>query len=294
MGSRFPIRYLVCVCDLYVSIIPYNLGKSRAILFPCQFFLERVNILDKNSALQPLSELQLKEQFDTIVEFLSAVHPTLLLQEGYKPCIEIRPILRSEKKEYILNRSLNLWDLSDASLKRLMSFLDRHNGKPTCIYYSVFSFDNNMDAVTAQGKKAKTGKITKMSALNTDEIALDFDKIGYNEFIEIKERFEAMGIYAIWVFSGHGYQAHILLDKSLSDKNMLKRAVYKFRSKGFDCDEACIDPARVMRLPGTFNCKCLTDAAMTKSNPRTVPSYLRVQPDILWIQFSTSWTVFPM
>ena len=214
-----------------------------------------------------LSELQLQEQFDTIVHFLSAVHPTLLKQDGYKPCVEIRPINRGEKKDYMLNRSLNIWDLTEASKTRLRKFLQRHSGKPTCIYYSVFTFDNTMEAVTSEGKKAKPGKITKASALSTDEIALDFDHIGYEDFIRIKERFEAMGIFALWVFSGHGYQGHILLDKALSDKNILKRAVYKFRAKGFPCDDSCIDPARIMRLPGTFNCKSIADNSYDELEP---------------------------
>lgn len=217
--------------------------------------------MDTDDKLMTLSQLQLQEQHETIVEFLKAVHPTLLQTEGYKPCIEIRPIYRGEKKSYIMNRSLNLWDLSTSSLGRLMTFLERHNGQPSCMYYSVFTFDNKMEAVTVDGKKAKAGKITKSSALSTDEIALDFDNIGYEEYSKIRDRFEAMGIFALWVFSGHGYQAHILLEKPLTDKNILKRAVYYFRSKGFPCDDACIDPARVMRLPGTFNCKCVSDSA---------------------------------
>lgn len=223
--------------------------------------------MDTNDKLMSLSKLQLQEQFETIVEFLKEVHPTLLVEEGYKPCIELRPIYRGEKKSYMMNRSLNLWDLSESSQGRLKTFLERHNGQPSCIYYSVFTFDNTMDAVTVSGKKAKAGKITKASALSTDEIALDFDNIDYDQYVEIRERFESMGIFALWVFSGHGYQAHILLEKPLSDKNILKSAVYRFRAKGFSCDDACIDPARVMRLPGTYNCKCIADPSFEELEP---------------------------
>jgi len=254
---------LICMNPLYHTFAK-NQVASKIFLTR---FLEGVIIVGKEDTLSALSELQLQEQYDTILEFLRATHPTLLLEEGYKPCVEIRPINRGAKRDYMLNRSLNLWDLSEESLVRLKKFLNRHNGKPTCIYYSVFTFDNQMEAVTTQGKKAKPGKITSESALSTDEIALDFDNIGYNDYLQIKERLEALGIFALWVFSGHGYQAHILLDKALSDKNILMRAVYKFRSKGFYCDDACIDPARVMRLPGTFNCKCIADDTYDELEP---------------------------
>lgn len=208
--------------------------------------------------LIPLSELQLQEQLSTIVGFLSEVHPSLIADgKSFKPCIEIRPVYRGEGRNYILKRSFNLWDLSEKTKNLLYAFLQRHNGQPTCLYYSVFSYDNVTEAVTAKGEKAKPGKITSSTALYTNEVALDFDNIDYGEYIKLITQFESMGIHAIWVFSGHGYQAHILLEEDLYDKTVLKRVVYKFRAKGFDCDPACIDPARVMRLPGTFNCKCL-------------------------------------
>lgn len=214
-----------------------------------------------------LNDAQLEEQLSTIVDFLSEVHPSLLSEAGYKPCVEIRPINRGEKREFILNKSLNIWDLSDNTIERIKAFLERHNGKPTCLFYSVFTYDNAMESVTSKGTKAKPGKITKASALSTEEIALDFDNIGYEEHLELVERFQEMGIHALWVFSGHGYQAHILIDGSITDKDILKRVVYKFRSKGFNCDTSCIDPARVMRLPGTFNCKCVSDDSYDDVEP---------------------------
>jgi len=141
----------------------------------------------------------------------------------------------------------------------LREFLKRHNGKPDCLYYSVFTYDNNKKSVTKEGKASKPGKITSSAAIYAEEIAIDFDGIGFEEYTNLVDRFEDLGIYALWVFTGHGYHAHILLNEALKDKNLLRRLVYKFRSKGFDCDNACVDPARVMRLPGTFNNKCFQD-----------------------------------
>lgn len=221
-----------------------------------------------------MTAAQLEDQLHQIVHFLSAVHPSLLQTDGYRPCVELRPILRVEptgnpRSTYVLRRSLQIWDLEERSLERLRAFLERHNGQPTCLYYSVFDYNNNADAKTAKGEKAKTGKITTASAMGAQEIALDFDHLNFEEYIELIDRFESLGLYATWVSSGHGYQAHILLEHRVTEKNALRQMVYKFRSKGFDCDPACIDPARVMRLPATYNLKCLKDEeyAHERENP---------------------------
>ncbi len=206
----------------------------------------------------PRSPEEAQAQLNSICDFLALVHPSLVnAPEGFRPCVEIRPILRG-KKDFALSKSLNLWDLSSESISRLREFLKLHHGQPTCIYYSVFTYDNHMKSMTKRGTQAKAGKITVASALDTSEIALDFDGIGYEDYTRLVDRLEEMGIHALWVFTGHGYQAHILLDEPLKDKSILKSFVFLARAKGFDCDPACVDPARVMRLPGTRNCKCFT------------------------------------
>ena len=216
--------------------------------------------MQEQNELLTLLPWQLEEQIETITYFLKSVHPHLNGGEGFRPCVEIRPINRGEE-DFMLSKSLMLWDLQPESIERLRTFLSRHNGFPSCLFYSVFSYDNHTQCKSNTSKSSKSSRITTNSALSVSEIALDFDNISFEEYIELVDRFEDLGIYAIWVFSGHGYQAHILLDKELEDKDFLRRCVYKFRSKGFDCDPACIDPARLMRLPYTYNCKCFKDAA---------------------------------
>ena len=150
-----------------------------------------------------------QEQLNTIRAFLALVHPSLVTApEGFRPCVEIRPILRGIK-DYELSRSLTLWDLSPESVSRLRTFLDQHHDQPCCIYYSVFTFDNQMKSMTKKGTQAKAGKITVASAVNTCEIALDFDGIGHEEYIALVERMDSIGIRTMWVFTGHGYQAHL-------------------------------------------------------------------------------------
>jgi len=210
-----------------------------------------------------LTAEELEQQLETIVSFLKSVHPSLLNKDGYKPCVELRPIPRGmtkdDKNYYALTWSLNIWSLDDAAIERIRNFLMRHNGKTTCLFYSVFTYDNSIK-VMKNGRETKADKITSSAALAAEEIALDFDNISEDGYIELVDRFEDLGIQALWTSSGHGYQAHILLDAPLGDKDLLKQAVYTFRSKGFNCDAHCVDPARVMRLPGTFNNKCFKEA----------------------------------
>lgn len=213
----------------------------------------------KNPLLN-FSDEQLETQLETIVCFLSAVHPTLTAEHGYKPCVEIRPIPRSTSKKGRGAKSFVLWDFSEGTRKRLISFLKKWNGHQVCFYYSVYSFDNQkMVARKDTGELVRASSISNETALSTNEIALDFDHVSYDDYKQLVDRFEKLDLYAWWVYTGHGYQAHILLESPISNKNILRQLVYKFRSKGFDCDPVCVDPARVMRLPGTYNCKCFVD-----------------------------------
>ena len=194
----------------------------------------------------------LVESKKEIIDFLGKTHPSLL--EGNSQCIEIRPITRNDYN-FNLSKSLNLWNLNDKSTKRIDNFLELHNETPYCLYYSVFTFNYDKPVSTKAGKPAKKGRITAEGAEYTEEIALDFDGVSEEEFFKLKNDFEKTHLKPIWVFTGHGYHCHILLNEKVRDKELLKKAVYLFRSKGFNCDTACIDPARVMRLPFTYNYK---------------------------------------
>ncbi len=217
-------------------------------------------------------------QLDRIIHFLSVIHPALTAEATSRPCIEIRPILRG-KKDFKLSRSLNLWDLSEKSISYLKTFLELHNGEPCCLYYSVYSFDNNADVTTQRGTKGVKGKISSNTALFTTEIVLDFDNIDYKAFKSLSKDIKKLGINPMWVYTGHGYQAHILLNERAYDKNILFYMVHLFRSKGFMCDESCVDPARVMRLPETFNCKCFVDE--TYANEQESPPKCEIVADSL-------------
>ena len=205
------------------------------------------------------TEADMEAQLKTIVKFLSTVHPELNNSSYQSSCVELRPINRSQAFNIRLNRSLNLWRLDDNSIDRLRDYLFIHNGEPYCMYYSVFGFDYQKEAYTKSGAKAKKGKITSDSALFSHEIVLDFDDISYVEFEVLVENFEAIGIEGIWIFTGHGYQLHILLEVPMLASTSLYKLIYLFRAKGFMCDPTCVDSARLMRLPFTYNCKCFSN-----------------------------------
>lgn len=205
------------------------------------------------------TETELEAQLKTVVDFLGEVHPELNNNSYQSSCVELRPISRSGEFNISLNRSLNLWRLDEKSVDLLRDFLNKHNGQPYCLYYSVFAFDYQKEALTKTGNKAIKGKITTDSALFTNEIVLDFDNISYFEFTEIEKCLSKIGLKGLWVFTGHGYQMHILLNETLQDTRLLYQLVYLFRAKGFDCDPNCVDAARLMRLPFTYNCKCFAN-----------------------------------
>lgn len=196
-------------------------------------------------------------QLETILSFLKNVHPTLLNENGYRPCVEIRPIMRDGKT--IPGKSFNIWDLSKSNITRLKNFLHKLNGTPVCLFYSVYHFDNNKEVLNKAGQLQRQTRITANNAIGTYEIALDFDNIEYEEYVSLVDRFEEIGIFALWVSSGHGYQAHIILSEEIRDKKAIKNVVSLMREKGFNCDPTCTDAARIMRLPGTYNCKCFVD-----------------------------------
>lgn len=217
-----------------------------------------------------LTETELEAQAKIIVDFLLTVHPELKNKSLQNSCVELRPINRSPDNFNIrLNRSLNLWRLDEKAIDILKDYLNKHNGQPYCMYYSVFAYDYNKDAYTKAGIKAKKGKITSEAAMFTNELVFDFDGINYVDFEGISRELAFVGLEGLWVFTGHGYQLHLLLDKPLYDERMLFRIVYLFRSKGLMCDTSCIDSARLMRLPFTYNCKCFSQEAFDEeyNNP---------------------------
>ena len=215
-----------------------------------------------------------EEQFKGILKFLKLVHPNL---EKDDYAIEIRPIQRGEYS-YKHSSSLNLWRYDKKSLSFLERFLDKHYNEPNCLYYSVFRFDTSIKSKTMSGREASHGKITSMSAKLAETIVFDFDNIGESRRQELVIMFEKYNLKLSWIFTGNGFHGLIHLSNNLTDPHLIKKLVSFFNNEGFDIDSSCVDAARIMRLPYTYNYKDINNPKIAElveiSNSRYSVEYL--------------------
>lgn len=205
-------------------------------------------------------EVTIDEQVKNIQYFLTKTHPSL--NRDYNDyCIEIRPIQRTKGYDYALSRPLNIWKFNSTSIEYLKDFLEKHQDKPYCLYYSIFYFDYEYPT-------KRKGYITSAASRCTEEIAIDFDNTNETKFLEYKDLLYSAGLEGLWTFTGHGYHLHLLLKDRIFDNAILLKMVYLLKSRGFyGVDTACIDTARVMRLPFTYNYKMLKDNKYQDEEP---------------------------
>lgn len=201
-----------------------------------------------------------EEQLEGIIDFLKKTHKSL--HNTYNDyCIELRPIQRTKGYDYKLSRPLNIWKLDEKAIAHLKEFLDLHDDKPYCLYYSIFFFDYDYPT-------KRKGYITSAASRFTEEIAIDFDNISEHQYIQYKIMLEQVGLEGLWVFTGHGYHLHLLLNSKSYDTSILLKTVYLLKAKGFkEVDTACIDTGRVMRLPFTYNYKLLKNDKYNEEEP---------------------------
>lgn len=201
------------------------------------------------------NENQIQLQVEKVIKFLEMIHPFLKEDSYQEGCIELRPIKRGKVFTHV--RSFNAWRLMKNDKQKLVEFFQRVNGQGYCIYYSVFNFNYEKEVTNSKGKKKRAGKINNENALSTQILVMDFDDISLEDFKLEKQKLIDLGIETIDIFSGHGYQSIILLKEKVYDKQILKKFTKLLIQKGFKVDAAIVDPARVMRVPFTFNCKSL-------------------------------------
>lgn len=203
------------------------------------------------------NDKQLDKQLEKQVHFLKIIYPFLEDESTWNEgAIELRPIKRdSTLKGYI--RSYNAWHMQDKDIESLKKFLGMINGKGYCLYYSTFTFDHSKEVLNGNGKAMEKGKINNSNALFTTVLPMDFDNITLEEFKKEKQKLIDLDIETIDIFTGHGFQSLILLNHRVLDKDILKKFTNLMLSKGFKVDEALVDPARVLRMPYSFNCKAM-------------------------------------
>lgn len=214
-----------------------------------------------------LTEIEMREQLDNILDFLQKVHPELIknknkmdLPEGvYKDnlAIEIRPLKRDGGNPSWCNHRVYGYSVNQKDA--LGKFLNKVNNADfnCCMYYSVYAFNYTVLGVSKSGKESKTwnNKVCLNNSIGTHILISDFDHITQEEFLKYKQIYSDLGIETIDVFSGHGYQQIVLLDKLSLDKDLLKKYTNLLISRGFPVDLKIKDSARIMRLPFTFNSK---------------------------------------
>lgn len=202
------------------------------------------------------NEAQISKQAEKQIKFLKAVYPFLEDEENWNEgAIELRPLQRSKDAKYL--KSYNAWHIQEKDIDALKKFLGMVNGKGYCLYFSGFAFDYQKEVLKADGKKYQKGKINNENSLFTCILPADFDGISYEEFEKEKQRLLDLGIETIDVFTGHGFQSHILLNHRVLDKDIFKKFTELLVAKGFKVDPAIVDSARILRMPYSFNCKSL-------------------------------------
>ncbi|WP_025680640.1 helix-turn-helix domain-containing protein [Paenibacillus massiliensis] len=203
-----------------------------------------------------LNDGLIEKQVGKQIRFLKAVHPQLADDHWNEGRVELRPVKRDPSlKEFL--RSYGTWHFNEKDTAKLKEFLLRLNGKGVDLYFSSFAFDYGIDVYKKDGKKYEKGKVNNENAMFTSILPMDFDGISADEFRAQKKRLIDLGIETIDIFSGHGYQSFVLLSHRVTDKEIYKKFTTLMLAKGFKVDEAVQDPARVLRMPYSFNCKAL-------------------------------------
>lgn len=222
--------------------------------------MEKIDKLEEAVYIEPRTEEEINKAARGIRYFLSKVHPTLENNSDRTACVCILPIQRNKSQigyDFDFNRPLPIWRWDEKSEEKLIALLKTINGQPIDLYYGIFNFNYHKETKTKEGKVAQKGIVNNQNAMYSMEFFMDFDNCNHEQYLKYKEMLEDIGIECLWVFTGHGYQAHILLtEKNHADYNNLPRFVYVARSRGLDIDTKCKDSARKSRLPQWTNYKC--------------------------------------
>lgn len=245
-------------------------------------------LIEEYERLPKLTEEEVRKQAEGIFNFLKLTHPYINNKKiFYKSgraieeqinfdsvAIEIRALRRDQNKACY--RNFKLYRFADTELERLYKFLLELNSKeiPYCLYYSVYAYDNNQLAVTKDGKKSAVwnNKAALNNVVGTQIIVTDFDDITEDEFLLERLKLAQLGLETLDIFTGHGFQSIILLDKMTEDKTLVKKVTNLMLNKGFRIDSKIKDSARIMRLPYTYNCKELSKKDI--ENPSVIKTFI--------------------
>ena len=231
------------------------------------------------------SKAEIEKRVDEIFEFLAVVHPSATEDRFHNP-IEIRFLHRTEEGTKGLH-SCNLYGLNEKSKEELIKSIEMHADKAVCMYYSPYKYDQyyetDLKKTKRNGEKytvhGKPHKIHSESALGTQELAMDFDHISYEEFLVHWNTLRSLGLEMLVVFTGNGFQGHILLDRYYEQKGLLARFTEKLLQLGLPVDDSLVDDARVTRLISTVNFKKFDRKRNKTSKPVAIETKLIAKTD---------------
>lgn len=219
------------------------------------------------------NENQLKKQVNLILRWLEKLDPDI---NKFDP-VTNEPIylpyakeLRAVQRDYIdkSNVKSTLYYHLNTSTNYIYDFIKDLNGKGYDIYYSIFNFR----PVRSEYRNTISSKrITQATAQATRILPMDLDGITEEKYVEVKAILKGLGLETLDLNTGHGYQIIILLEDYCYDKTIMKKFTNLLIEKGIPADSAIIDAARIMRLPYTYNCKCMMRSSNYYNQEDPVP-----------------------
>lgn len=250
--------------------------KTKGLLIP-KLDLFKPNKIEFKSqvAIPYMTSEEIDAKVEEIFKFLFKVHPELASMRytytGTKDiAIHLRAIFRDTKEEEEAIKSSgknyyscyyqNIFRFNDKGKNNLRDFIRSLNntGRAYCLYYGVYSLNDAIAGTDKIEKRREENKrfvknsLTTKNAQGTHILIADFDHVEYEEFIEIKKIFP---FETIDIFTGHGFQSIILLDKYTRDLQVLENFVFEMYKRGFNVDLVARDIARIMRMPYMWNAK---------------------------------------
>lgn len=234
-----------------------------------------------NKSDNPIKDLkEIEQKVEKIFSFLAKVHPSAM-EEGFHNPIEIRFLHRHEDGTSGLH-SANLFGLNEKSKKHFVESIVNYADKNICTYYSGYKYDYNYKCELKRKKRngehytiyGQPRKIKTESALGTQELVADFDSMNFEEFSFYNNILKSVGIESLVVFTGHGYQLHILLDQYHEDNTLFSKFTKKLLELGFKVDGSIGEQARVLRLPYTLNCKEFDGKKFKTDTPTAIETKL--------------------
>lgn len=239
-------------------------------------------MIELENKFMKLTEEELKKQQDSIWSFLQLIHPELknfkYVNQLEGTCqlndlaIELRALKRIKGNKNASYMNHRIYNYGEKQRILFDKFLKKLNDKeiPFCLYYSAYNFNSTiMGCAESKGSKPKeawNNCVCKNNAIATHMLPMDFDDMSEEEFIKYRTILAKIGIDTTDIFTGHGYQSLIKLDKLCLDKKIITTFTNKLLSKGFRVDNNIKDCARLLRPYETINAKgILKDLPQVKS-----------------------------